>query len=471
MPAGRRSARVPAMHDAPSFSRRRIAGATAALAALALAAPAVAQADSVAYIKGGNVFLATTDGAREYQVTFDGGYSTVSQADSGRMVALRGDKIRHLERDGRVIAEIVTPVSTTQDPSMSFRGPFDPAISPDGKRVAYTYYWQYTGHGPGCQPPYCSLQRLYHGTGFTDPNRLTAWDEPGFRKRSGWKDPSWIDNDTVLLSDPYIQPNEDAILWSPSAPDDSGLKRWFADHAFLGELKDAAMSRDKSVIATTVDDGQKISIGNTVGGFYPDYPERCAMVQDDDPATTVSSPTFSADGTKFFWAESSDGVHVATLPKYTVAKECPPIQDGGKLLAAGATNPDWGPADVPAPRSAPPAPGGPGGPGTPAPGGPGTPGPAQPEPTVKVSVTKAKLAAALKKGLVVKLKGAANGKHKLSAKYGKTTVAKGTVTVKSGAGTAKLKFTTAGKKKLKGKKSAKLTISGAGASLSYTLKK
>ena len=112
------------------------------------------------------------------------------------------------------------------------------------------------------------------------------------------------------------------------------------------------MSRDKSVIATVVDDGQKISVGNTVGGFYPDYPERCAMVQDDDPATTVSSPTFSADGTKFFWADSSDGVHVATLPKYTVTKECPPITDGGNLLAAGATNPDWGPADVPGPRGA-----------------------------------------------------------------------------------------------------------------------
>src|SRR5829696_6034219 len=142
MPVRGRGGRLLAMHDAPSSSRRRIAGALAALAALALAAPAVAQADSIAYIKAGNVFLATTDGAREYQVTFDGGYSTVSQADSGRMVALHGDHIRHLERDGRVIADIATPVSTTTDPTMQFKGPFDPAISPDGTRVAYSYYWQ-----------------------------------------------------------------------------------------------------------------------------------------------------------------------------------------------------------------------------------------------------------------------------------------------------------------------------------------
>jgi hypothetical protein len=460
------------MHDAPSFSRRRIAGAAAALAALALAAPAVAQADSVAYIKGGNVFLATTDGAREYQVTFDGGYSTVSQADSGRMVALRGDRIRHLERDGRVIADINTPVSTTQDPTMQFKGPFDPAISPDGKRVAYTYYWQYIGQDPYCNPSTgCYLKRLYHGTAFTDPNRLTAWDEPGFKRRSGWIDASWVDNDTVLLSDPYVQPNEDTVLWSPSAADDSGLKRWFADHAFLGKVKDSTMSRDKTAIATVVDDGQKISIGNTVGGLHPDYPARCAMVQDEDPNTKVSSPTFSGDASKMFWAENTDGVHMATLPKFTAKGECPKFTDGGKLLVAGASNPDWGPADVPAPRQVP----GPGvpGPGNPGPGnpGPGTGGTQNPGASAKLSVTKTKLAAALKKGLTVKLTGAKDGKHQVSAKVGKTTVAKGNVTVKSGAGKVTLKFTAAGKKKLKGKGSAKLAISGAGASLSYTLKK
>ena len=460
------------MHDAPSSSRRRIAGAAAVLAALALSAPAVAQADSVAYIKAGNVFLATTDGARQYQVTYDGGYSTVSQADNGRMVALRGDRIRHLERDGRVIADIATPVSTSTDPTTQFKGPFDPAISPDGKRVAYTYYWQYKTYGPHCQPPYCTLTRLYHGTGFTDPNRLTAWDEPGFKRRSGWIDASWVDNETVLLSNPYIQPNEDTVLWSPSALDDSGLKRWFEDHAFSGSVQEAVMSRDRTAIATVVDDRQKLTIGNTVGGFYPDYPERCAMAQDDDPATLISNPTFSGDASKLFWAENTTGVHMATLPKFTTPKVCPDFTDGGRLLVAGASNPDWGPADVPPARPAPQNP-------TPTPPGPVTPAPGTPDPgttpgggtAVKLTVSKARLAAALKKGLVLKLAGAKDGKHTVSAKYGKTTVAKGSVKVKGGAGKVTLKFTSAGKKKLKGKKSAKLAISGAGASLTVTLKK
>ena len=106
-------------------------------------------------------------------------------------------------------------------------------FSADGRRVAYTYYWQYTGYDPYCNPTTnCYVKRLYHGTGFTDPNRLTAWDEPGFLRRSGWIDASWVDNGTVLLSDPYIQPNEDTVLWSPD--DANSLRRWFEDHAVLG---------------------------------------------------------------------------------------------------------------------------------------------------------------------------------------------------------------------------------------------
>src|SRR5690349_9379419 len=105
------------------FSLRLGLAAAAAIAALGLSATA-AFADSVAYVKDGDIWLSTTDGARQFRVTSEGGYSTISQADSGRLVALRGDKIRQLERDGKLVSEIATPVSTTQDPSMSFRGPF-----------------------------------------------------------------------------------------------------------------------------------------------------------------------------------------------------------------------------------------------------------------------------------------------------------------------------------------------------------
>ncbi len=65
-------------------------------------ARAAASADSIAYIKDGNVWPTTPDGARQYQVTTTGGYSDVSQADDGTMIALNGVRLHKLARDGTV---------------------------------------------------------------------------------------------------------------------------------------------------------------------------------------------------------------------------------------------------------------------------------------------------------------------------------------------------------------------------------
>jgi hypothetical protein len=113
--------------------------AVAAVAAVAVLARAPAAfADSIAYVKDGNVWLSTPDGARQYQVTSTGGYSDVSQADDGTMIALNGVRLHKLARDGRVLANFDTPVSDTRPaPSKTFYGPYDPAISPDGTKVAY----------------------------------------------------------------------------------------------------------------------------------------------------------------------------------------------------------------------------------------------------------------------------------------------------------------------------------------------
>jgi hypothetical protein len=355
---------------------------------------------------------------------------------------------------------------------MSFRGPFNPEISPDGRRVAYTYYWQYTGYDPYCNVTNdCTVKRLYHGTAFTDPNRLTAWDEPGFLRRSGWIDAAWVDNSTVLLANPYIQPNEDTVLWSPD--DKDSLKRWFEDHEYSGDVEDASISRDKSALATVTASRSRMSISSTVNGFFPKYPTRCFEAKVDVDGAKLSSPTFNANGSRLYWADSADGIHAVTLPRFG-ADACGTLTDGGKLLVAGATNPSWGPADVPPARPVSPPPG----PDTgndqgqdQGQGGQGQTPDAPPAAKAKLAVSKAKLAAALKKGLKLKLTGARAGKHAVTAKYGKTTVAKGTVTVSNGSGKATLRFTTTGKRKLKGRKKAALTITGAGARATVTLKR
>ena len=148
-----------------------------ALLALACGTPA-AFADSIAYVNktDGNVYLSTPDGSRQYQVTDTGGYSDVSQADDGTMIALKGVRLHKLSRDGQVLADFDTPVSDTRPaPTKTFYGPFDPAISPDGTKVAYTYYYMTQSQNPGCFPPTCVAAINEAGTGYSllrPPDRL-----------------------------------------------------------------------------------------------------------------------------------------------------------------------------------------------------------------------------------------------------------------------------------------------------------
>ena len=102
--------RAPSPPSAAAGSSRR----SSPRLALALAFPAFASADSVAFVRGGDVYLATGDFTREYRVTYTGGYSDVSQADDGTMIALNGVRLHRLDRAGNVLADFDTPVSDTR---------------------------------------------------------------------------------------------------------------------------------------------------------------------------------------------------------------------------------------------------------------------------------------------------------------------------------------------------------------------
>jgi hypothetical protein len=115
----------------------RLAFATAALAAAVAAVPA-AQADSISYVKDGDVHLVTPDGSRDHQVTTGSGYTYASQADDGRILALHGKRLRLLDQWGTVKADF-SPVADGTAGTISLQGPFDPVISPDGSRVAYGF--------------------------------------------------------------------------------------------------------------------------------------------------------------------------------------------------------------------------------------------------------------------------------------------------------------------------------------------
>src|ERR1044071_3847214 len=161
---------------------------------------AVAAAASLAYVKDGNVWLSTTDGSRQFQVTSNGGYSDVTQADDGTMIALTGVRLHKLERQGNVLADFDTPVSDTRANGFkAFYGPFDPAISPDGSKLAYTYYYKGVSQDNSCFPPACVTVGWEGGTGYSHTDRQTDWAEAGLGKHSGWMFPSWLDNENTML--------------------------------------------------------------------------------------------------------------------------------------------------------------------------------------------------------------------------------------------------------------------------------
>ena len=83
-----------------------------------------------------------------------------------------------------------------------------------------------------------------------------------------------------------------------------------------------------------------------------------------------------------------------------------------------------------------------------------------------------RLARALRAGFTVRVTNAQAGKLTLTARTGKTVVARGSTVAKAGqAATVKLKFTAKARTKLRRARSAKVTIYGAGAPLHLTLKR
>jgi hypothetical protein len=475
---------------------RRLGGALAASGVALLLAAGAASADSIAYVKGGDVWLSTPDGARQYQVTTDGGYSTVSQADNGRIAALRGDRIVTLNPDGSPVRadgttrfEVRTPHSYTM-PGTTFRGPFDPAISPDGMKIAYTWYYTQYGETPNCNPSTgCTTVYGRQGTNYIAPDGTSPFDKPGWQEQTGWVGPSWHQDGETLLSDPIQVGNHDVVVHTPgdeSAGLPGGLSRWFFDSEAPSGLRDGEMSRDKTKLAfVSGDQGETIRLYRGMGG-YPTLPFACYQL--NDAVGRVNSPSWSPDGTRLAYADAT-GVNVLPLPSF--ANDCgtPTAEHTKRLLIPGATNPDWGPADVPPAR---PVDGGDGG-GNDNGGGGGndngggkdsggggksgglTPKPDTVKPPKGAAITlrkRVKLGVAIKKGLSVQLSGVRPGTVKIVARLGKRSVGSGRVRVpKSGSARATVKFTAAGRKRLKKLRTARLTLRAGAAQGKVTLKR
>src|SRR3981081_531394 len=87
----------------PKYRARRIAAALLTSASLVLAGAAAAQANSIVYLKGGNVWLSSTDGAHAYKLTFAGGWDSPSEADNGTITAVKGGETYRFSPSGQLL--------------------------------------------------------------------------------------------------------------------------------------------------------------------------------------------------------------------------------------------------------------------------------------------------------------------------------------------------------------------------------
>jgi hypothetical protein len=341
------------------------------------------------------------------------------------------------------LADFDTPVSDTRPaPAKTFYGPFDPAISPDGTKVAYTYYYMTQSQSPTCFPPTCVTTINEGGTGYSWADRQTAWDDPALGRHSGWRNPSWVDDDTVMISDPTHALNYDVILDTLSDGDSGNLvKGWFSDTVGNNpHMSGGDVSRDRTKLAFATGSSDSTLTVYSVPQFPTTFKDGDAPASSrpticyrySGPAGNYSTPTFSPDGGRLAWAED-DGIKVVTVPSFAGGCTTDGATPTAPLVIPGGSQPDWGPADVPAGRSSN--------------GG-----------DLKAKAARTKLGRALAKGFSIKVTVPSAGRLRATARDRGLKVASGAKRVAAGKAAVKLRFTRGARAALDNARSVKLRV-------------
>lgn len=316
-----------------------IAAILVALGVLAAAASA-ASAASIVFLKGGNVWLATADGAVQRQVTTGGYWDSPSQADGGAILAQRATQLFRMNRQGMAVDP---PIDTTFTGAPStWAGPVSPVISPDGINQAYGGEVSDSGYyDPGCGCwVYTHTFSTWWGsaTSFLQPNQTLGQED--------YVDPAWIDNSHLLLTSTGILIDQVAT-YALGGPDNS-MVQWFSDpDSTVQSLNDPAITRsgDKLAFVANVGGlGNEIRIYRTTGpppespGDPANVPlDTCNIGPNNFESLRVS---FSPDGQSLVY-DAPDGIHLVSLVGWP---NCGALTD--HLIIPGGSLPYFGPADV-----------------------------------------------------------------------------------------------------------------------------
>ncbi len=341
---------------------RRALAAGAAVAALL---PAAAQADSITYLKAGDVWAAEPDGSGARQLTKGGGHVAQSQADDGTVAAAKGDRIVVLDRAGTVLRAI-DPPAAKDSRGTSLDGPVaDVAISPDGTKIAYAF--RVLDEAKDCM----SYDPCVGG-GYVDTSGA-----PGGHGTFTFEHPSWVTNRRTLVFGPFDAATNLHDLGRP------GVTHWFEDYdvnpGYGAGLEDGEVTRKGDLLALIRGgtENRNVVIYRVTGDVLSGTPGVPDDLCETGYERGTNSPSFSPDGTGLAWGDST-GITVAH--GLSPAGQCE--QTTSKLVFPGASAPDWGPYPPAAPAPAPPPPAPPAPPPAPQP----VPPLAQPEPRQAVTI-------------------------------------------------------------------------------------
>lgn len=298
---------------------------------VALLAPAGAAAESIVFVKGGDVHLVGEQGTA--RLTTGGGYENPSMADDGTIVAIRatnndeGRNVRRVHRmdtSGRLLNP---PTQALPVDNSYYVGPLSSQVSPDGRHFAHHFF----NHSPLMMRP--EMPRVAIAATDRDMTNSNDIFEAGY-----YLNPTWIGSDTIVLfGTPGYIPNVQLYTMSTDQITD-----WF-DAPELGHLTDGEVSADGTRFAATSEAGTHLQLF-AMTGPPPAAPQ--ATCRFSATEGTFQRPRWSPDGRELVW-EQPDGLHVAAVP---AIDDCPNIREG--LLVAGGSDPDFGPADLPRQSSA-----------------------------------------------------------------------------------------------------------------------